>query len=130
MISQEMRKEIISHEKLAYEYLIKEMYNHKINHNIYISDKRNKLVKYLKDDKTLEVAQLCDMLKEMITNHKKILNNFIDTFADSFKGGVPDRLQELKDDHETDERDDKYISISKKKLLEISESAKALIKKM
>jgi hypothetical protein len=48
------------------------------------------------------------MLKEMITNHKKILNNFIDTFADSFKGSVPNRLQELKDDHETDERDDKY----------------------
>ena len=130
MISQEMRREIIGHEKRAYEYLIKEMYNNKTNHNVFISDKRNKLVKYLKEDKTLEVAQLCDALKEMIKNHKKILNDFIDTFSESFKGGVPGRLQELKDDHETDDRDDKYIIISKKKLYEISESAKAQIKKM
>lgn len=130
MIPQEKRREIISHEKRAYEYLIKEMYKHNTNHNIFISDKRNKLVKYLKDDNTLTVAQLYDALTEMIENHKKILNQFIDTFADTFMGNVPARLHDLKDDHECGERDDKYMIISKKKLYEISESAKALIKKM
>lgn len=130
MIPQEKCREIISHEKRAYEYLIKEMYKHNTNHNIFISDKRNKLVKYLKDDNTLTVAQLYDALTKMIENHKKILNQFIDTFADTFMGNVPARLHDLKDDHECGERDDKYMIISKKKLYEISESAKALIKKM
>ena len=128
MITAEMRREIIGHEKRAYEFFVKELYKHKTNHNVYISDKRNKLVKYLKEDNTLEVAQLYDLLKNMVTNHKKILNSFIDTFAETFKGGTPDRLQDLKDDHETEDRDDKYILISKKKILEINETAKALLK--
>jgi hypothetical protein len=128
MITNEMRREIISHEKRAYEFFVTELYKHKTNHNIYITDKRNKLVKYLKDDNTLEVAQLYDLLKKMVTNHKKILNSFIDTFSETFKGGTPDRLQDLKDDHETEDRDDKYILISKKKIFEINETAKALLK--
>lgn len=66
------------------------------------------------------------MLGEMVDNHKKILDELIIKFGESFNGGVPDRLQELKDDHECGERDDKYKKLLKKKLLEISESAKSL----
>jgi hypothetical protein len=129
MITQEMRREIIEHEKRAFEFLLKELYKHKTNYNIFISDKRNGLVKYLNGENTLQVGQLNDMLGEMIDNHKKILDDFIDKFGESFRGGVPERLLELKDDHECGERDDKYMKLSKKKLLEISETAKTLLQK-
>ena len=127
MICDAKQRAIIEHEKLAFEFLLKELYAHKTNYNIFISDKRNGLVKYLNDDNKLQVGQLNDMLGEMVENHKKILDDFIDKFGASFKGGVPDRLMELKDDHECGERDDKYKKISKKKLLEISEAAKTLL---
>lgn len=127
MICDAKQRAIIEHEKRAFEFLLKELYAHKTNYNIFISDKRNGLVKYLNDDNKLQVGQLNDMLGEMVENHKKILDDFIDKFSASFKGGVPDRLQELKDDHECGERDDKYKKLSKKKLLEISEVAKTLM---
>jgi hypothetical protein len=127
MICDAKQRAIIEHEKRAFEFLLKELYAHKTNYNIFISDKRNGLVKYLNDDNKLQVGQLNDMLGEMVENHKKILDDFIDKFGASFKGGVPDRLLELKDDHECGERDDKYMKISKRKLLEISEAAKSLL---
>jgi len=127
MICAAKQREIIEHEKRAFEFLLKELYAHKTNYNIFISDKRNGLVKFLNDENKLQVGQLNDMLGEMVDNHKKILDDFIDKFAESFKGGVPGRLLELKDDHECGERDDKYKKISKRKLLEISEAAKSLL---
>lgn len=127
MICAAKQREIIEHEKRAFEFLLKELYAHKTNYNIFISDKRNGLVKFLNDENKLQVGQLNDMLGEMVENHKKILDDFIDKFGASFKGGVPDRLLELKDDHECGERDDKYKKLSKRKLLEISESAKSLL---
>jgi hypothetical protein len=127
MICDAKQREIIEHEKRAFEFLLKELYAHKTNYNIFISDKRNGLVKYLNADNKLQVGQLNDMLGEMVENHKKILDDFIDKFSASFKGSVPDRLQELKDDHECGERDDKYKKLSKRKLLEISEVAKTLM---
>lgn len=127
MICDAKQRAIIEHEKRAFDFLLKELYAHKTNYNIFISDKRNGLVKYLNDDNKLQVGQLNDMLGEMVENHKKILDDFIDKFGSSFKGGVPDRLLELKDDHECGDRDDKYMKISKRKLLEISESAKSLL---
>lgn len=130
MISDEKQRGIIEHEKRAFEFLLMELYKHKTNYNIFISDKRNGIVKYLTDDNTLQVVQLDYILDEMNENHKKILNNFIDKFGESFKGGVPKRLLDLRDDHECGERDEKYKKLSKRKLFEISEEAKTLLQKI
>ena len=96
--------------------------------NIYVSDKRNGLVKYLDENNQVQQALLKVKAEEFMELNKKIIDNLIDQYLDCFRTPTQNRLLDIKSDHAFGSFDDKYMKIAKEKLLEISEKGKTSVR--
>jgi hypothetical protein len=128
MLTDEIKKSIVEREKRAFITLINETYKNEKNHNIYVSDKRNGLVKYLDENNQVQQSLLKVKAEEFMEQNKKIIDNLIDQYLDCFRTPTQNRLLDIKSDHAFGSFDDKYMKIAKEKILEISEKGKASVK--
>lgn len=128
MLTDEIKKSIVEREKRAFITLINETYKNEKNHNIYVSDKRNGLVKYLDENNQVQQSLLKVKAEEFMELNKKIIDNMIDQYLDCFRTPTQNRLLDIKSDHAFGSFDDKYMKIAKEKILEISEKGKASVK--
>lgn len=128
MLTDEIKKTIVEREKRAFITLINETYKNEKNHNIYVSDKRNGLVKYLDENNQVQQSLLKVKAEEFMELNKKIIDNMIDQYLDCFRTPTQNRLLDIKSDHAFGSFDDKYMKIAKEKILEISEKGKVSVK--
>lgn len=128
MLTDEIKKKIVEREKRAFITLINETYKNEKNYNIYVSDKRNGLVKYLDENNQIQQSLLKVKAEEFMELNKKIIDNMIDQYLDCFRTPTQNRLLDIKSDHAFGSFDDKYMKIAKEKLLEISEKGKASVR--
>ena len=128
MLTDEIKKKIVEREKRAFITLINEKYKNDKNYNIYVSDKRNGLVKFLDENNQVQQALLKVKAEEFMELNKKLIDNMIDEYLDCFRTPTQNRLLDIKSDHAFGSFDDKYMKIAKEKLLEISEKGKSSVK--
>lgn len=128
MLTDEIKMKIVEREKRAFITLINETYKNEKNYNIYVSDKRNGLVKYLDENNQVQQSLLKVKAEEFMELNKKIIDNLIDQYLDCFRTPTQNRLLDIKSDHAFGSFDDKYMKIAKEKLLEISEKGKASVR--
>jgi hypothetical protein len=128
MLTDEIKKKIVEREKRAFITLINETYKNKKNLNIFVSDKRNGLVKYLDENNQVQQSLLKVKAEEFMENNKKIIDDLIDEYIDCFRQPTQNRLLDIKSDHAFGSFDNKYLKLSKEKILEITGKSKNPVK--
>lgn len=109
MITDEMRKNIITRGHCAYEHLLNEIYKHPQNHNVFYGNKRNKMVKYLDTDHKLRVKKEKEIIEDIVSTNVDRLDSFVDDHIESLDTKQKKYAGILKDIH-----DDKVVKRKKK----------------
>ncbi len=128
MLTDEIKKKIVEREKRAFITLIDETYKNDKNLNIFVSDKRNGLVKYLDENNQVQQSLLKVKAEEFMEKNKRIIDDLIDEHINCFREPTQNRLLDIKSDHAFGSFDDKYLKLSKDKILEISGKSKPHVK--
>jgi hypothetical protein len=128
MLTDEIKKKIVEREKRAFITLIDETYKNDKNLNIFVSDKRNGLVKYLDENNQVQQSLLKVKAEEFMEKNKRIIDDLIDEHINCFREPTQNRLLDIKSDHAFGSFDDKYLKLSKDKILEISGKSKTHVK--
>lgn len=128
MLTDEIKKKIVEREKRAFITLIDETYKNDKNLNIFISDKRNGLVKYLDENNQVQQSLLKIKAEEFMEKNKRIIDDLIDEHINCFREPTQNRLLDIKSDHAFGSFDDKYLKLSKDKILEITGKSKNHVK--
>ena len=109
MITDEMRKNIITRGHCAYEHLLNEIYKHPQNHNVFYGNKRNKMVKYLDTDHKLRVKKEKEIIEDIVSTNVDRLDSFVDDHIESLDTKQKKYAGILKDIHS-----DKVVKRKKK----------------
>lgn len=128
MLTDEIKKKIVEREKRAFITLIDETYKNDKNLNIFVSDKRNGLVKYLDENNQVQQSLLKVKAEEFMEKNKRIIDDLIDEHINCFREPTQNRLLDIKSDHAFGSFDDKYLKLSKDKILEITGKSKTHVK--
>jgi hypothetical protein len=128
MLTDEIKKKIVEREKRAFITLINETYKNNKNFNIFVSDKRNGLVKYLDENNQVQQSLLKVKAEEFMEKNKRIIDELIDEYIDCFREPTQNRLLDIKSDHAFGSFDNKYLKLSKEKILEITGKSKNPVK--
>jgi hypothetical protein len=128
MLTDEIKKKIVEREKRAFITLIDETYKNDKNLNIFVSDKRNGLVKYLDENNQVQQSLLKVKAEEFMEKNKRIIDDLIDEHINCFREPTQNRLLDIKSDHAFGSFDDKYLKLSKDKILEITGKSKSHVK--
>jgi hypothetical protein len=128
MLTDEIKKKIVEREKRAFITLIDETYKNDKNLNIFVSDKRNGLVKYLDENNQVQQSLLKIKAEEFMEKNKRIIDDLIDEHINCFREPTQNRLLDIKSDHAFGSFDDKYLKLSKDKILEITGKSKSHVK--
>ena len=124
MLTDDIKKHIITRGTNAFGILLDEIYKHPQNNNIYLYDKRNGLVKYVDTNKNVKITKLKHAINELVDINFDRLDDYMDDYYDEIEAKVVKYVDKLKKSH-TDKEDkkiykDKYLEVSLCKLNEIS----------
>lgn len=126
-MTDELEFSIICNSVNPFELLVNNVYSHRTNLNIYISDKQNKLVKYLLPNNTVKVDQLSEVLEILTNKYKNILNLGIDKFINNVDDVQKNYLLRLKREHISGSCDNTYKKILKGKMFVFGERSKSFL---
>jgi hypothetical protein len=126
-LTNELEYDIICNSTNPFELLVNKVYSQKANFNIYISDKRNLLVKYLLPDNMVQVGQLSDVLEILVTKYKNIINSCIDKFINNVDTVQKNYLIQLKRYHISGAYDNTYKKFLKGKMFVFGERSKRFL---
>lgn len=134
MISDDIRKNIITRGYCAFGALLDEIYKYPQNNNIHLYDKRNGLVKYIDTNKNVKVTKLKTVIEDIVGNNFDRIDYFIDEHIDTVDSRLKKYVEKLRDAHadreEKRKRKDKYAEVSVCKLNEIAGECKANFDKL
>ena len=124
MLTDDIKKHIITRGTNAFGILLDEIYKHPQNNNIYLYDKRNGLVKYVDTNKNIKITKLKHAISELVDINFDRLDDYMDDYYDEIEDKLVKYVDKLKKAH-TDKDDkkvykDKYLEVSLCKLNEIS----------
>lgn len=124
MLTDDIKKHIITRGTNAFGILLDEIYKHPQNNNIYLYDKRNGLVKYVDTNKNIKITKLKHAISELVDINFDRLDDYMDDYYDEIEEKLVKYVDKLKKSH-TDKDDkkiykDKYLEVSLCKLNEIS----------
>ena len=134
MISDDIRKNIITRGYCAFGALLDEIYKYPQNNNIHLYDKRNGLVKYIDTNQNVKVTKLKTVIEDIVGNNFDRIDYFIDEHIDTVDSRLKKYVEKLRDAHtdreEKRKRKDKYAEVSVCKLNEIAGECKANFEKL
>lgn len=132
MITDEMRKNIITRGHCAYEHLLNEIYKHPQNHNVFYGNKRNKMVKYLDTDHKLRVKKEKEIIEDIVSTNVDRLDSFVDDHIESLDTKQKKYAGILKDIHSDKvvrrKKKDDYAVQTQCKLDEITPECRTTVK--
>lgn len=132
MITDEMKRNIITRGHCAYEQLLNEIYKHPQNHNVFYSNKRNKMVKYLDNDHKLRVKKEQQIIDDIVSTNVDRLDSFVDDHIESLDPKKKKSAGVLKDIHDDKvtkrKKKDDYAVQTQCKLDEITPECRTTVK--
>ena len=128
MITDDMRKYIISRGFSAYIILLDELYKHPQNNNIHLYDKRNKLVKYIDSNNNIKIIKFKDAIEDIVYTNLDMIDEFLDEHIDSLDEKQRKYATKLLDAHTNEtkkkEKLKEYNTITDCKINEIAPQCK------
>lgn len=130
MLTDEVKVNIYKRGFMAYENLLNEIYKHDQNKNIFIANQRDGIVKFINENKELEIGYIKDAIEKIYDTKKDVLLQIIDEYRGTQNKHAEKRIDDLEKAMSTNEVDKKYYTLAKLKLHQISESSKQKLKEI
>ena len=130
MLTDEVKVSIYKRGFMAYENLLNEIYKHDQNKNIFIANQRDGIVKFINENKELEIGYIKDAIEKIYDTKKDVLLQIIDEYRGTQNKHAEKRIDDLEKAMNTNEVDKKYYTLAKLKLHQISESSKQKLKEI
>lgn len=130
MLTDEVKINIYKRGFTAYENLLNEIYKHDQNKNIYIANQRDGIVKFINENKELEIGYIKDAIEKLYDTKKDILLQIIDEYRGTQNKHAEKRIDDLEKAISNNSVDKKYYTLSKLKLHQISASSKQKLKEI
>lgn len=130
MLTDEVKVNIYKRGFMAYENLLNEIYKHDQNKNIFIANQRDGIVKFINENKELEIGYIKDAIEKIYDTKKDVLLQIIDEYRGTQNKHAEKRIDDLEKAMNTSEVDKKYYTLAKLKLHQISESSKQKLKEI
>jgi uncharacterized C2H2 Zn-finger protein len=130
MLTDEVKINIYKRGFTAYENLLNEIYKHDQNKNIFIANQRAGIVKFINENKELEIGYIKDAIEKIYDTKKDVLLQIIDEYRGTQNKHAEKRIDDLEKAMNTSEIDKKYYTLAKLKLHQISDSSKQKLKEI
>jgi len=130
MLTDEVKINIYKRGFTAYENLLNEIYKHDQNKNIFIANQRAGIVKFINENKELEIGYIKDAIEKIYDTKKDVLLQIIDEYRGTQNKHAEKRIDDLEKAMNTSEVDKKYYTLAKLKLHQISDSSKQKLKEI
>lgn len=130
MLTDEVKISIYKRGFTAYENLLNEIYKHDQNKNIFIANQRAGIVKFINENKELEIGYIKDAIEKIYDTKKDILLQIIDEYRGTQNKHAEKRIDDLEKAMSDNSVDKKYYTLAKLKLHQISETSKHKLKEI
>lgn len=130
MLTDEVKMNIYKRGFMAYENLLNEIYKHDQNKNIFIANQRDGIVKFINENKELEIGYIKDAIEKIYDTKKDVLLQIIDEYRGTQNKHAEKRIDDLEKAMSENSVDKKYYTLAKLKLHQISESSKQKLKEI
>lgn len=130
MLTDEVKVSIYKRGFMAYENLLNEIYKHDQNKNIFIANQRDGIVKFINENKELEIGYIKDAIEKIYDTKKDVLLQIIDEYRGTQNKHAEKRIDDLEKAMSENTVDKKYYTLAKLKLHQISESSKQKLKEI
>jgi hypothetical protein len=130
MLTDEVKISIYKRGFTAYENLLNEIYKHDQNKNIFIANQRAGIVKFINENKELEIGYIKDAIEKIYDTKKDILLQIIDEYRGTQNKHAEKRIDDLEKAMSDNTVDKKYYTLAKLKLHQISEISKQKLKEI
>lgn len=130
MLTDEVKINIYKRGFTAYENLLNEIYKHDQNKNIFISNQRDGIVKFINENKELEIGYIKDAIEKIYDTKKDILLQIIDEYRGTQNKHAEKRIDDLEKAMNDNTVDKKYYTMAKLKLHQISAFSKKKLKEI
>lgn len=128
MLTDDMRKYIISRGFSAYAVLLDELYKYPQNNNVHFYDKRNRLVKYIDSNNNVKITKFKDAIEDIVYTNFDRIDEFLEEHMDSLDEKEKKYAKKLLDAHTNEmkkkEKLKEYNIISECKINEIAPRCK------
>jgi len=130
MLTDEVKINIYKRGFMAYENLLNEIYKHDQNKNIFIANQRDGIVKFINENKELEIGYIKDAIEKIYDTKKDVLLQIIDEYRGTQNKHAEKRIDDLEKAMSENTVDKKYYTLAKLKLHQISDSSKQKLREI